>query len=185
MMSAAVLTCMSSSKGEKQMEFYLRLSQDNDLDQLQRLSVRARHRYTSIASLAHVAESPPLGADRFEACRVMVAVDRHSKEVIGFAAMRPLDDDVYLDNISVEPGVSGQGVGKILLSSVAAYAHSLQRKAISLTTFREPRWNGPWFRQQGFYPMPTDRIGDGLISVIQRQSQSFNPETRETLWRLL
>ncbi|MFH7456910.1 hypothetical protein RA277_29935, partial [Pseudomonas syringae pv. tagetis] len=64
LMSAADLTCMSSSKGEKQMEFSLRRSQDNDLDQLQRLSVRARHRYTSIASLPHVAQSHPQGEDR-------------------------------------------------------------------------------------------------------------------------
>lgn len=167
------------------MEFDLRVSQHSDLDSLQRLSVRARHRYKSIPALAHVAESLPLGADRFEACWVVVAVDRHSGDIIGFAAMRLLDDDLYLDNISVEPDASGKGVGKRLLASVEAYAHVCQLHAISLTTFREPRWNGPWFRRNGFQPMPAERIGDGLRSVMERQAQSFNPATRETLWRLL
>lgn len=167
------------------MEFDLRLSHDNDLEQLQRLSVRARQRYTIIPSLAHVVESPPLGADRFEACRVMVAVDRHSDEVIGFVAMRLLDDYLYLDNISVEPLASGKGVGKSLLSPVVAYAHLRRADAVSLTTFREPPWNGPWFRQHGFCPMPTDCIGDGLRRVMKRQSQTYDPATRETLWRLL
>ncbi|OBS35385.1 GNAT family N-acetyltransferase [Pseudomonas syringae] len=167
------------------MEFDLRVSQHSDLESLQRLSVQARHRYKSIPSLAHVAENPPLGADRFEACRVVVAVDRRSGDIIGFAVMRLLDDFLYLDNISVEPGASGKGVGKSLLACVEAYAQVCQLHAISLTTFREPRWNGPWFRQHGFHPMPAERIGDGLRGVMDRQAQSFNPATRETLWRLL
>lgn len=100
------------------MEFDLRVSQHSDLESLQRLSARARHRYKSIPSLAHVAENPPLGADRFEACRVVVAANRRSGDIIGFAAMRLLDDFLYLDNISVEPGASGKGVGKSLLASV-------------------------------------------------------------------
>jgi len=167
------------------MEFDLRVSQHSDLESLQRLSARALHRYKSIPSLAHVAENPPLGADRFEACRVVVAANRRSGDIIGFTAMRLLDDFLYLDNISVEPGASGKGVGKSLLASVEAYAQVCQLHAISLTTFREPRWNGPWFRQHGFHPMLAERIGDGLRGVMDRQAQSFNPATRETLWRLL
>ncbi len=71
------------------MAFDLRLSKDSDLPDLRRLSALARDRYKTIPSLAHVADLPPLSADRFEACRVVVAVDQNTHEVIGYAAMRP------------------------------------------------------------------------------------------------
>ncbi|WP_046722367.1 GNAT family N-acetyltransferase [Pseudomonas syringae] len=179
------------------MAFDLRLSKDSDLPDLRRLSALARDRYKTISSLAHVADLPPLSADRFEACRVVVAVDQNTREVIGYAAMRPLDGLLYLDNISVVPRASGSGVGKTLLSSVVTHAQALRVQAVSLTTFREPLWNGPWFRKHGFLwngpwfrkhgfgLMPDIEIGEGLRRVVDRQSMTFSPATRETLWRVL
>ncbi|WP_439851671.1 GNAT family N-acetyltransferase [Pseudomonas syringae] len=167
------------------MAYDLRLSKDSDLQELMRISAQARARYKTIPSLAHVADSPPLSADRFEACRVVVAVDRSRHEVIGFAASRLLDGLLYLDNISVDPCASGNGIGTALLSSVVVYARDIPVQGVSLTTFREPLWNGPWFRTHGFGPMPDAHIGEGLRSVMDRQSLTFSPATRETLWRLL
>ncbi|AHG39176.1 acetyltransferase [Pseudomonas syringae CC1557] len=167
------------------MAYDLRLSKDSDLQELMRISAQARDRYKTIPSLAHVADLPPLSADRFQACRVVVAVDRNSHEIIGFAATRLLDGLLYLDTVCVDPRASGNGIGKALLSYVVAYARDIPVQAVSLTTFREPLWNGPWFRKQGFGPMSDARIGEGLRRVMDRQSLTFIPATRETLWRLL
>lgn len=104
---------------------------------------------------------------------------------MGFATMRTLDGPLYLDNISVEPGSSGRGIGKALLDEVRSHAASLNAPAVTLTTFREPVWNGPWFRRYGFQTMPLERIGQGLRGVIDHQARTFDPATRETLWRLL
>jgi len=52
-----------------------------------------------------------------------------------------------------------------------------------LTTFRTPKWNGPWFRRFGFVPMPEERIGSGLRAIVERQAKFVDPSTRETLWR--
>lgn len=165
------------------MTFELRLSQDCDLPDLIRISAQARVRYKTIPSLAYVADTPALSADRFKACRVVVAVDREFQQVIGFAAMRPLDGLLCLDNISVNPRASGHGVGTALLEAVQAWAQVLQVQALSLTTFRAPLWNGPWFRKHGFIPMPEAQMGTGLKAVVERQSLMLDPATRETLWR--
>ena len=119
-------------------EFDLRLATSDDGSRLQFISAQARGRYRSIPALAHIANSPPLDASRFEPCRVEVVVDRANSEVLGYAAMRPLDGLLYLDNISVALGSSGRGIGNMLLSSVVAYAANLQLPAVSLTTFKEP-----------------------------------------------
>ncbi|WP_409373218.1 GNAT family N-acetyltransferase [Pseudomonas baltica] len=120
---------------------------------------------------------------RFEACRVVVALDSNSHKIIGFAAMRPLDGLLYLDNISVRPSASG--IGAKLLSAAIEHAESLGVQAVSLTTFREPPWNGPWFRKHGFLTMPGAYIGEGLKQVMDRQRVTLDATTRETLWRVL
>lgn len=165
--------------------YYFRLSRTEDVADLCRISAEARLRYRTFPSLAHIADAPALTPVRFEACRVVVALDSDSHKIMGFAAMRPLDGLLYLDNISVGPSASGMGIGAKLLSAVIEHAESLGVQAVSLTTFREPPWNGPWFRKDGFLTMPGAYIGEGLKQVMDRQWLTLDATTRETLWRVL
>ncbi|WP_202972691.1 GNAT family N-acetyltransferase [Methylobacterium indicum] len=153
------------------------------LARLRFISAQARERYRSVPGLAGVADAPPLTEARLAACRVQVAVDDASGEIVGFAATRLLDGLLFLDHISVEAGASGRGIGTALLAHVCAGAARENVAAVTLTTFREPAWNGPWFRRHGFRPMPPDRIGPGLRAVMDRQGRTFDPATRETSWR--
>lgn len=165
--------------------YYLRLSGTEDVPDLCRISAEARLRYRTFPSLAHIAEAPALPPARLEACRVVVALDSESQKILGFVAMRLLDGLVYLDNISVDPSASGVGIGAKLLSAVIEHAECLGVQAVSLTTFREPLWNGPWFRKHGFLTMPAADIGEGLKQVMARQWLTLDATTRETLWRVL
>jgi N-acetylglutamate synthase-like GNAT family acetyltransferase len=165
--------------------YYLRLSRIQDTADLCRISAEARLRYRAFPSLAHIAETPALSPARLEACRVVVALDSESQKILGFVAMRVLDELLYLDNISVESNASGMGIGATLLSVVIEHAKSLGVRAVSLTTFREPPWNGPWFRKHGFFTMPAACIGEGLKQVMARQRLTLDATTRETLWRIL
>ncbi|MCD5975597.1 GNAT family N-acetyltransferase [Pseudomonas quasicaspiana] len=165
--------------------YYFRLSCAEDVPDLCRISAEARLRYRTFPSLAHIAEAPALAPLRFEACRVVLALDSNSHKIMGFAAMRPLDGLLYLDNISVRPSASGMGIGANLLSAAIEHAESLGVRAVSLTTFREPPWNGPWFRKHGFLTMPGAYIGEGLKQVMDRQRVTLDATTRETLWRVL
>jgi ribosomal protein S18 acetylase RimI-like enzyme len=165
--------------------FHIRLADGSDLERLRFISAQARERYRALPGLAHIADAPPLTPSRFMACRVAAAVDDVGKDIMGFAAMRTLDGLVYLDNISVDAGSSERGIGKALLDEVCSHAASLNAPAVTLTTFKEPAWNGPWFRRHGFQTMPSDRLGQGLQGVMDRQGQTLDPATRETLWLLL
>jgi hypothetical protein len=160
----------------------LRLATPGDVEKLRSISAEARARYRSTPALAFVASAPPLDAARFEGCRTMVAYATADEEMLGFASTRLLDGLLYLDNISVSSNLSLRGVGDMLLRDLSQHARMRTLPAITLTTFRLPRWNGPWFRQYGFQTMPDRRIGSGLRAVMDRQAISFDPATRETLW---
>ena len=112
----------------------------------------------------------------------MVVAEGSGGILSGFALAQPLDGLLYLANISVAPRASGRGIGQALLARVLGLAHEGGLPAVTLATFRTPPWNGPWFRKQGFTPMPATRIGPGLQAVLERHAAFLDMTTRETLW---
>ncbi|NLJ53849.1 MAG: GNAT family N-acetyltransferase [Intrasporangiaceae bacterium] len=57
---------------------------------------------------------------------------------------------MHLDQIAVRPSAQGRGVGEMLLR--AAMGAALDRGAAELTlmTYADVPWNGPWYARQGF-----------------------------------
>jgi ribosomal protein S18 acetylase RimI-like enzyme len=160
----------------------LRAATQDDLAAMAKISVEARSRYRTIPSFGYVAETPAIAEHRFVEGRAIVVVTA-AQTVLGFALTRPLDGLLLLDNVSTSSSCRGQGIGSRLLDAVLKEATTERYSAVVLTTFREPPWNGPWFRRFGFEPMPDDLIGPTLRALIKHQSSYLDPRTRETLWR--
>jgi GNAT superfamily N-acetyltransferase len=81
---------------------------------------------------------------------------------VGFAAVRELDGAVYLEQISVHADHVRKGVGGRLLKEVLARAAEAGAPGVSLLTFRDVPWNGPWYAKHGFHVLPEDRWTPGL-----------------------
>ncbi len=152
-----------------------------DTAALQELETAARTRYVDLETLAFVAAAPAIAADRLQAGHVIIAeeLDR----LVGFVLTYLVDAQLYIANISVAPGASGQGIGDALMRSAMQRAGALGLGALTLTTFRAPRWNAPWFGRHGFTPIPDEAVGPGLREILQRQARTVDPATRVALWR--
>jgi len=159
----------------------LRPAQHSDIPLLQELEKRARVRYLAYKVLAFAAEAPPIAASRLEQGEVILAEEKGG--ALGFVLTTELDGMLYLANISVEPRFSGCGVGALLIDAADQQAKSKKLSALTLTTFKKPRWNEPWFRRLGFETMPEELIGPGLGAILDRHRQFLDMTTRETLWR--
>jgi GNAT superfamily N-acetyltransferase len=148
---------------------------------LQRISTKARERYRAIPVLAHVADTPPVALERFQSGSGWVA--ESEGEILGHALTKPIDNLLFLDNISTRPEATGMGIGRKLLEKVLICAAEDDFDAVGLTTFRSPPWNGPWFRRFGFLPILEASIGPELAAIIERQGAYLDPEQREALSR--
>lgn len=108
-----------------------------------------------------VADDPPRPAEELrpyrEAGRCWV-VDEDG--VIGGYLLADLVDGcAHVEQVSVAPSHAGRGLGAALVDHLAGWAGARGLPALTLTTYRDVPWNGPYYRRLGF-----DRLDDGCLS---------------------
>lgn len=84
-----------------------------------------------------------------------VAADESGKPV-GFAACYPLHGFFYLHEISVSRECQGHGIGRRLMNTIEIYALDHGFPYIGLVTFRDIRWNGPFYKSMGYKEIAPD-----------------------------
>lgn len=86
---------------------------------------------------------------------------------VGFALVREIDDVVHLEEIDVHPEHGRRGLGAAMLEAVCAWAHDAGYPAVTLSTFREVPWNGPFYARHGFRVLEAHELSPGLAAVVE------------------
>jgi GNAT superfamily N-acetyltransferase len=160
----------------------LRPLREHEVEAVRMIEKIARTRYLALGEyFAQAAEAPAIAAERFLGGETIVAELHHSP--VGFLLLRPLDGLAYVVNIAVSPDAARLGIGRLLMTGAEQRAQQLKLAGLSLTTFRMPPWNGPWFRRQGYSPIPEEFVGPGLRTILDRHATFHDMATRETLWK--
>jgi GNAT superfamily N-acetyltransferase len=130
-------------------------------------------------------DPPPSDAELDEAAVVLVAVDEMG-ELVGYARIELLDDHAHLEQLSVLPQRSGQGIGTALLDAVADWARGLGHEEITLTTFRDVAFNAPVYAKRGYVEVPEAEWTDALrAQVAAEAAHGLAPTTRVVMARPL
>jgi N-acetylglutamate synthase-like GNAT family acetyltransferase len=161
---------------------FLRPVAENEIETLRTIEKAARTRYRALDGvLARAAEAPAIAPERFAGGETIVA--ERQGEPAGFVLLQPLDGLLYVTNVAVKPVAAGLGIGRLLMIGAERRAQQLKVAGLSLTTFRTPPWNGPWFRRQGYSPIPEALVGTGLRAILDRHENFHDMAARETLWK--
>ena len=84
---------------------------------------------------------------------------------LAFAAVMVMDSHPHLEQISVRADQARRGIGGLLLDDVVRrYGPGL-----TLLTFRDVPWNGPWYLRHGFAELPKTRWGPQLRAHWQAE----------------
>jgi putative acetyltransferase len=73
---------------------------------------------------------------------------------VGMAIASVRDGVAYVEEMDVLPAHGRQGLGGRLLERVCAWAGAQGLAAVTLSTFRDVPWNGPFYRRHGFRDLP-------------------------------
>jgi GNAT superfamily N-acetyltransferase len=105
---------------------------------------------------------------------VWVAVDSLDQPV-GFAIVHLLDDSVHLHELDVHPDYARQGLGRQLIATVAAWARARGDSVLTLTTFDDIPWNGPYYARLGFRALDLSSLSPSLQRVRQSEADAGLP----------
>ncbi len=91
-----------------------------------------------------------------------------SGEVIGFALVLMLDGLAHLKELAVLPDHGRRGAGTSLVRTVCQWAEDHAIPSVTLSTFREVEWNGPFYSRLGFRIVrPGASAGSAGVDAIQ------------------
>jgi ribosomal protein S18 acetylase RimI-like enzyme len=88
---------------------------------------------------------------------------------LGFAASSVLDDEPYLDQLSVATRCMRLGIGGSLLRASERAAQRAGARALWLTTYAHLPWNRPFYERAGFVVVPEGRCGPVILQEIAYQ----------------
>jgi GNAT superfamily N-acetyltransferase len=97
-------------------------------------------------------------------------VAAEADDLIGFAACEGFADAVHLWGLAVRHDRQGRGVGRALVAAVVAKARARELPAVTLTTFRDIPWNGPFYASCGFVELTPDQLDPRLSAVVAREA---------------
>lgn len=155
--------------------YIIRAARPDDLAALPviELAAAALFRATPYAALADD-ESVVSAAVDLQHEYVWVAVDPHDRP-IGFALVHVLDESIHLHELDVLPDYARQGLGRRLIATVADWARARGATALTLTTFDDVPWNGPYYARLGFRTLDLAAISPGLQAVRQGEADAGLP----------
>jgi len=76
-----------------------------------------------------------------------------------------VDGNAHVEQVSVDPAHAGRGLGASLVEHVAQWARERGAPALTLTTYTEVAWNGPYYERLGFRRLADGEITPGLRAV--------------------
>lgn len=76
-----------------------------------------------------------------------------------------VDGNAHLEQVSVHPSHARKGIGLALINHLIEWTRAQGLPAITLTTYTEVPWNGPYYERQGFQYLSAEEIPPGLKAI--------------------
>ena len=105
---------------------------------------------------------------------------------VGFAHVIILESGLaHLEELDVHPDHGRRGLGSKLLDEVREWVKGRAYQALTLTTFREPPFNMPFYRRRDFNELPREALTADLRNIVDHETRrGLDPEKRVVMiWR--
>ena len=78
---------------------------------------------------------------------------------------------MYIEELDVLPTHGRRGLGGSLLEGVCGWAQAQGHAAVTLSTFRDVPWNGPFYRKHGFRDLPPAEWTPSMRAIREQEAQ--------------
>jgi GNAT superfamily N-acetyltransferase len=107
--------------------------------------------------------------------KVWVAIELQTGATVGFAIAYLTEESVYLSELDVHPSHGRRGIGRRLIEAVIAWAREQSVSSITLITFADIPWNGPFYTRFGFSTLNPDSVSPTLQDLLKAEAAAGFP----------
>jgi GNAT superfamily N-acetyltransferase len=115
--------------------------------------------------------SPSELAPYAEDGRAFVAADARDRPV-GYLLIDVIDGAAHVEQVSVHHDYARKGVGRTLIEQAATWARAHGLDSLTLTTYVEVPWNGPYYERLGFRYLTVEEETPGLRAIRSHERAS-------------
>ncbi|HZH52328.1 MAG TPA: GNAT family N-acetyltransferase [Microvirga sp.] len=105
-------------------------------------------------------------------------------EPVGFLAAHELDGRFYIVEVSIARFHQRQGIGGRLIAAAVDHARARGLGAVTLTTYRDLPWNGPYYARLGFKEVDPGEVGPGHLRKLQAEAEAGHDPDRRCVMML-
>ena len=103
---------------------------------------------------------------------------------VGFVLIKSVDGHAHIEQVTVDPVYAHRRIGRDLVDHVEAWAETRGHRALTLTTFRDVAWNGPYYKRLGFTELGPAEWGPELTALMAEEAaHGLDPEQRIAMTR--
>ena len=161
----------------------VRLARTEDLEKLASIERSAASVFRDV-ELSWLADGETMESDLLaELCRegtLWVAADE-GDEPVGFLAAHELDGKFYIAEVSVARSHQRQGIGAQLIAAAADHARTMGFSAVTLTTYRDLAWNGPFYARLGFAEIAPAEAGPDHAGKLRAEAEAGHDPSRRCI----
>lgn len=117
--------------------------------------------------------------------RAWVAVDA-SDLPVAYLIAEEVDGCCHIEQVSVHPTFAGQRIGRALIEEAARWGLASGLRGLTLTTFTDVPWNGPYYLRLGFRILSDEEVTPGLRQIRKQEAaRGLDAWPRVCMWRAL
>ena len=105
-------------------------------------------------------------------------------ELAGFLIAETIVDILHIWEVSVHSDVQGQGIGRQLVQTAQRHGRETGLSALTLTTFRELKFNEQFYAGLGFQTLETDQLSDRLAGILDKEAEEGLPRARRCAMKM-
>ena len=108
------------------------------------------------------------------------------ERIVGFLASRPAGRELHVEEMDVHSDAQRKGIGSVLMRACIVDAQNSGFRALTLTTFRDLGWNGPFYARLGFVEVEDLDAHPRLAQTIAQEiSDGLPADSRIAMIRFL
>lgn len=159
----------------------IRPTHPDDCALLPSIERSAAKTFLSDPELAWLAHAEPIAAVRhreFMDRGICLVAAGERNRPFGFVVSERFGTELHIWELSVARDRQGTGIGRALLGALDEAAGAASYRALTLTTFSDLPWNGPFYRSCGFAEIDASKVGERLAAMLNDDRQHGLPPNR-------